>query len=230
MKKRIFSLLLAAAIVITAFLAGGLPVSAAGLGDHITVTGFDPDTDYMLAMQRALNDGSTYALQIGAIYEQQRNLKIDSLKMPQKKTYYFSNYTTAEQIKSAMQADKKPKYTQEDLDLLARVIYAEVGCTWIPDWVQRMTGSVVLNRVESAYYPNTIRDVIYQPGQYSPTWDGSINKKPDARTIANAKYLLENGSICPENVIGQNSIITGSGVYKSYHDSVLGTTVYFCYM
>ena len=33
-----------------------------------------------------------------------------------------------------------------------------------------MVGSVVLNRVESEYYPDTIREVIYQPGQYAPTW------------------------------------------------------------
>ena len=229
MKKRILSLFLIAAIVISVFLAGGVSASAAGLNEYITVTGFDPDVDYMRAMQRTLEDGSPYALQAGAIYEQQRNQKIDSLKLNQKKTNYFSSYTTAAQIKSAMAADAKPKYTEDDLDLLSRLIYAEVGCSWIPDWVQRMTGSVVLNRVASAYYPNTIREVIYQPGQYSPTWDGSIEKKPDARTVANAKYLLEHGSICPANVVGQNSIVTGSGVYRSYYDSVLGTTVYFCY-
>ena len=230
MKKRIISLFLIMAIVISVFLAGGMPASAAGLNKYITVTGFDPNMDYMQAMQRALEDGGPYALQVGAIYEQQRNLKIDSLKLTQKKTSYFTSYTTVAQIKSAMAADAKPKYSEEDLDLLARVIYAEVGCSWIPDWVQRMTGSVVLNRVASAYYPNTIREVIYQPGQYSPTWDGSINKKPDARTVANARYLLENGSICPSNVVGQNSIVTGSGVYRSYYDSILGTTVYFCYL
>ena len=51
-----------------------------------------------------------------------------------------------------------PKYTQEDLDLLARIIYAEAGCTWIPNWVQQLVGSVVLNRVASPYYPDTIRE------------------------------------------------------------------------
>ena len=229
MKKRIISLFLITAIVISVFLAGGISASASSLNDHITITGFDPDMDYMEAMQRTLDDGGPYALQIGAIYEQQRNLKIDSLKLDQKKTAYFSSYTTAQQIRSAMEADTKPKYSEEDLDLLSRVIYAEVGCSWIPDWVQRMTGSVVLNRVNSKYYPDTIREVIYQPGQYSPTWDGSIDKKPDERTVKNAKYLLEHGSICPANVVGQNSVVTGSGVYRSYYDSVLGTTVYFCY-
>ncbi len=228
--KRLLSLVFIAALLITLSGTAGVSASAAGLSDHITVTGYDPDVDYMQAMERALDDGGSYAMQVGAIYEKQRNLKIDSLKLHQKKTAYFTSYTTASEIKSAMKADRPPQYTQEDLDLLARVIYAEVGCTWIPDWVQRMVGSVVLNRVKSSYYPNTIREVIYQPGQYSPTWDGSIHKTPDARTVANARYLLEHGSICPASVVGQNSIVTGSGVYQSYHDSVLGTTVYFCYM
>ncbi len=227
--KRIFALFLISAIVMASFLTGGMTASAAGLTDYVTVTKFDPKMDYASAIQRVLDDGSAYAMQVGAIYEKQRNLKIDTMKLPQKKTSYFSQYTTAAEIKAAMEAARKPKYTQADLDLLARVIYAEVGCTWIPDWVQRMVGSVVLNRVKSPYYPNTIKEVVYQPGQYSPTWDGSINKTPDKRTVENARYLLENGSICPANVTGQNSIITGSGVYKSYRDSVLGTTVYFCY-
>ena len=227
--KKIISLILLTSILLTSFAVGGVSASAAGLTDHVNITSYDPNLDYMQAMKRALNDGSSYALQVGAIYEKQRNFKIDTLGLNAKKTSYFKDYTSAKDILAAMEADSRPKYTPEDLDLLARVIYAEVGCTWIPDWVQRMVGSVVLNRVNSSYYPNTIREVIYQPGQYSPTWDGSINKKPDARTVANAKYLLENGSVCPENVIGQNSIVTGSGVYKSYYDSILGTTVYFCY-
>ncbi|MEY8575312.1 cell wall hydrolase [Oscillospiraceae bacterium 21-37] len=227
MKKLFPSLLLAALILWP--LGGGLHASAAGLTDHITVKSYDPNVDYLAAINRALKDGGTYAMQVGAIYEQQRNLKISSLKLPQKQTSYFSTYTTAAEILAAIEADSKPKYTEEDLDLLARIINAEAGCTWIPDWVQRCVGSVVLNRVKSPLFPNTIRGVIYQPGQYPPAYNGMINRKPDARTIANAKYLLENGSITPANVTGQNGVITGSGLYKSYYDSILGTTIYFCY-
>ena len=210
--KRMVSFLLATVLLITCTVSLAVSASAKGLSQHVQVTSYDPNMDYTAAIQQALEDGSAYALQVGAIYEQQRNLKIRDLNLDLEETNYFQ------------------EYTQEDLDLLARVIYAEVGCTWIPDWVQQMVGSVVLNRVASPYYPDTIYDVIYQPGQYAPTWDGSINKTPDARTIENARYLLENGSICPANVVGQNSIITGSGVYTSYRDSILGTTVYFCYM
>lgn len=228
--RRIAALIVSAVLVFTGAAAGALGASAKGLAQHVQVTGYDPSMDYTAAIQQVLEDGSSYALQVGAIYEQQRNLKIQDLGLDLEQTSYFQQYSTAEEILQAMEEAQKPSYTQEDLDLLARVIYAEVGCTWIPDWVQRMVGSVVLNRVASPYYPDTIHDVIYQPGQYAPTWDGSIHKTPDARTIENARYLLENGSICPENVVGQNSIITGSGVYTSYTDPILGTTVYFCYL
>ena len=226
--KRILALLLALGLAV----AGAGAAWAGGLSQYVTVRGYDPEVDYMRAMKQALEDGSPYAMEVGALYEQQRNLKIQELELPQEQTAYFSQYGEAEEILEAMAQAEAPKaaYTQADLDLLSRLIYAEAGCTWIPDWVQRMVGSVVLNRVESQYYPDTIREVIYQPGQYAPTWDGSLQKTPDARTIENARYLLEHGSICPENVVGQNSIVTGSGVYTSYQDPILGTTVYFCYL
>ena len=226
--KRILALLLALGLAV----AGAGAAWAGGLSQYVTVRGYDPEVGYMQAMKQALEDGSPYAMEVGALYEQQRNLKIQELELPQEQTAYFSQYGEAEEILEAMAQAEAPKaaYTQADLDLLSRLIYAEAGCTWIPDWVQRMVGSVVLNRVESQYYPDTIREVIYQPGQYAPTWDGSLQKTPDARTIENARYLLEHGSICPENVVGQNSIITGSGVYTSYYDQVLDTTIYFCYL
>lgn len=81
----------------------------------------------------------------------------------------------------------EPTYTEEELDLLSRLIFAEVGCEWIPDDIQLYVGSVVLNRVESDLFPDNIYDVIYAKGQYSPTWSGAINNTPDERTIANAK-------------------------------------------
>lgn len=36
--------------------------------------------------------------------------------------------------------------------------------------------TVIMNRVESSLYPNTLKEVIYQPGQFAPTWNGSLNR------------------------------------------------------
>lgn len=228
MKKRILMFLMAMLVALSGL---GLTASAKGLPDHISVTGYDSKVDYMAKIIRAMNGGGPYAMEIGAIFERQRNMKIEAMGMDYQKTTYFDDYSTPAQVLKAIEEDRKPKptYSDEDLDLLARIINAEAGCDWIPDWVQQMVGSVVLNRVNSALFPNTIREVIYQPGQYGPVYNGSINKKPSQKVINNARYLLENGSICPSNVTGQNGIITGSGVYTSYYDSILGTTIYFCY-
>lgn len=121
-------------------------------------------------------------------------------------------------------------YTDDDLDLFARLITAEAGSTWIPDEVQLYVGSVVLNRMAHELFPNTLYDVIYQEGQYSPTWNGTINNTPDERTIANAKKLLEEGSVLPANVVFQANFKLGSGVYYEYYDEILKTTTYFCYL
>ena len=119
-------------------------------------------------------------------------------------------------------------YSDYDLDLLARLIYAENGCEWMPDWVQLYTGSVVLNRVNSPLYADTIEGVIYEPGQYVSS--ALYYNTPDARTYENARMLLEGGSILPAEVMGQNGFNAGDGTYATYYDEVLGSTEYFTYV
>lgn len=134
-------------------------------------------------------------------------------------------------ISEAPKPTEEPKsYSEEDLDLLARLITAEMGCSWVPDDIQLYVGSVVLNRMESSLFPDTLYDVIYQKGQYSPTWSGAINNTPDERTVENARTLLENGSVLPANVVFQANFKQGDGVYAEYYDEYLGTTTYFCYL
>lgn len=119
-------------------------------------------------------------------------------------------------------------YSDSDLDLLARLIYVENGCEWMPDWVQLYTGSVVLNRVNSPLYADTIEGVIYEPGQYVPS--ALYNSTPDERTYENARLLLEGGSVLPAEVMGQNGFNAGDGTYAVYYDEVLGSTEYFTYV
>jgi spore germination cell wall hydrolase CwlJ-like protein len=116
-----------------------------------------------------------------------------------------------------------------ELDLLSRIIYAEAGSEWIPDEIQLYVGSVVLNRVASPLYPNSISEVIYQAGQYGPVASGAIHCQPDDRTISNAARLLSEGSMIPGDVLYQALFPQGDGIWLTYYDSVLNTTTYFCY-
>ena len=233
MKKKIIGVILAL------FIAAMLSITVqAKNSEYIKVIGYDPNADYMLMIYDALQDGSPYAMEMGRIYEQQRNLKIVGLNMKYAQTDYFDRFETAEEILNALNEknkevtakDSEPSgYSDDDLDLLARIINAEAGCTWIPDWVQLAVGSVVLNRVNSPLYPNTIKEVIYQPGQYGPVYNGMIDKRPERRCVENARYLLENGSQIPANVFGQSGSTWGKEVYATYYDSILGSTTYFTY-
>ena len=112
---------------------------------------------------------------------------------------------------------------EEDLELLAHLIFAESGSDWIEDETLYYVGSVVLNRVNSDLFPDTIYDVIYQRGQYACTWDGNIEKTPTERCYVIAEDLLRNGSVLPEEVVFQAEFTQGSGVY-AYQDNL-----YFCY-
>lgn len=128
--------------------------------------------------------------------------------------------------KKSKRAKKKKKnktkhYTNKQLYLLSHLIYAEAGnCS---NELQLGVGSVVLNRVKSSKFPNTIKGVIYQSGQYSCIWDGNFNKKPNKQSIKNAIYLLKNGSQLPKHVVFQAEFMQGRGIYKK-----VGNT-YFCY-
>lgn len=111
--------------------------------------------------------------------------------------------------------------------LLAWIIYMEAGSDWIPDYIQQYVGSVVLNRVASSKFPNTITEVLYQPGQYYAAMTG-LYYEPNERAKENARYLLENGSVLPADVLYQANFEQGMGIYHEYQDPYLGSS-YFCY-
>lgn len=62
-----------------------------------------------------------------------------------------------------------------DLNLLAALVWAEAGDQPIPEGLCYVC-DVVLNRVDSPAWPNTIADVIYQPGQFSVVNNGALNR------------------------------------------------------
>ena len=80
--------------------------------------------------------------------------------------------------------------SSNDLYLLAKCIYAEARGE--PYVGQVAIGAVILNRVESSSFPNTIYGVIYQPYAFTCVNDGQINLEPD-QTAYNAARDTLNG-------------------------------------
>ena len=69
-------------------------------------------------------------------------------------------------------------YTEDDLYELSHIINAEAGDAACSDELRIAVGSVVLNRVASDLFPDTVYEVVHQEGQYRPTWDGGFQKEP----------------------------------------------------
>ena len=79
-------------------------------------------------------------------------------------------------------------YSSSDVNLLARLIYGEArGESYTG---QVAVGAVVMNRVKSASFPNTISGVIYQPYAFTAVADGQVNLAPDATAIKAAKAAM----------------------------------------
>jgi spore germination cell wall hydrolase CwlJ-like protein len=131
--------------------------------------------------------------------------------------------TTVEETTSAPTETEQNSVDQDELYLLAHLINAEAGSSWCSDELQIYVVSVVLNRMASSSFPNTMYGVIYQSGQYACTWDGNFEKEPTERAWRNAEYVLTNGSQLPSNVLYQAQFKQGSGVHCQIGDT------YFCY-
>lgn len=77
-----------------------------------------------------------------------------------------------------------------NVHLLAQLIYAESrGESYLG---QVAVAAVVLNRIESSNFPNTLAGVIYQSGAFDVVSDGQINMEPD-QTAINAAQDAING-------------------------------------
>ncbi|MGM0603721.1 MAG: cell wall hydrolase [Bacillota bacterium] len=78
--------------------------------------------------------------------------------------------------------------SRDDVILLARVIHGEARGEDFRGKVA--VGSVIINRVKSSLFPDTIREVILQKGQFSSLMDGQANYYPGEEEVAAARAAL----------------------------------------
>lgn len=71
-------------------------------------------------------------------------------------------------------AKSKKKYTNSDLRLMSSIIFAEAGGESFKGKVA--VGMVIMNRKRVSAFPNTVQGVVYQPYQFGPVSNGSLNR------------------------------------------------------
>ena len=170
----------------------------------------------------------TMLMMLGGKSNQEANFLIKSTNYESTKSEEsISDKYVQEKVEVKEQVIKN-NINEDDLYWLSRIVMQEMGGNWVSDELQQMVASIVINRVNSNYFPNTIQEVIFQKGQYARA-DKLSKIEPTEKVIENCRYVLENGSILPSNVLFQAEFKQGDGVYYTYYDKYIGSTTYFCY-
>lgn len=125
------------------------------------------------------------------------------LCLPQKATVSTSSSAT----------EYKALYTDEDVTALAQMLWGEArGCS-LDNQVKCVW--VVLNRVDDAHYPNSIIEVVSQPGQfygYSPYYPATDELKAVALDVLNRWSMEKQGAEIERELDAHYLWFTGDGV------------------
>ncbi|SHH86601.1 N-acetylmuramoyl-L-alanine amidase [Sporobacter termitidis DSM 10068] len=102
-------------------------------------------------------------------------------------------------------------YNSNDVYWLARIINAESSGE--PLKGKLAVGNVILNRVKSADFPDTIYDVIFDDrwgGQFQPVNNGTIYDTPSADSVLAAKLCLDGASVAGGSLFFLNPAISSN--------------------
>ncbi|MDO5323936.1 MAG: spore cortex-lytic enzyme [Clostridia bacterium] len=190
MKKRIFSILMALLIAVAwAVDARGATVLEVGSrgSDVIKVQNRLIQWDYLSGTA----DGRYGEATRNAVIRFQRNngLTADGRVGPATAAAMGVTLSGSSSSSSASTtASSSTSYVSSDHRLLAKLVYAEARGESYKGQVA--VAAVVLNRVSSSSFPNTVSGVIYQSGAFSCVSNGSINNTPDSSCIRAALDAL----------------------------------------
>lgn len=109
-------------------------------------------------------------------------------------------------------------YNSDSVYWLSRIIFAESGNQSLEGKIG--VGNVILNRVSSPSFPNTIYGVIFQSNQFTPASSGSIYRDPNADSIIAAKLCLDGAVLLPSALWFNR---TSCNSWASRHKSCVAT-------
>jgi len=156
-------------------------------------------------------------------FQKDNRLIVDGIAGKQTQSALYASTTSAVSRSKTTRSD--------DVYWLSRIIHAEAGAE--PYQGKVAVGNVVLNRVKSKDFPNTIYNVIFEYykniPQFSPVADGTIYNKPSnesikaanealngARPVGNATYFFNPNKAAGTWIVNNKSYVTRIGGHVFY--------------
>ena len=136
---------------------------------------------------------------------------------------------------SLVHSDPAPDktYTDEELEILALIVYQEAGEDRVSDDTRRLVAQVFLNRVNDSRFPDSFYEVATEERQYGRlywtgiVWPDRASSQEEAHAVERAykiaqEVLESNEPVCPEGVIFQAEFVQGD-IYAEQDG------MYFCF-
>lgn len=124
-------------------------------------------------------------------------------------------------------------YTDEELEILALIVYQEAGGDIVSDDTRRLVAQVFLNRVNDSRFPDSFYEVATEERQYGRlywtgiVWPDRASSQEEAHAVERAykiaqEVLESDEPVCPEGVIFQAEFVQGD-IYAEQDG------LYFCF-
>lgn len=150
--------------------------------EQVVATGLT--TNQVKTVQQKLKNWGYYKGSVDGIYGTQTK---NAVKKFQKNNGLTADGIVGSKTASALGMSLSSQ-SSNDLYLLAKCIHAEARGE--PYVGQVAIGAVILNRVKSSKFPNTVYGVIYQPWAFTAVNDGQINLEPNQSAYNAARDAL----------------------------------------
>lgn len=111
-------------------------------------------------------------------------------------------------VETAAVSNQTTSVSQADLDLMAAIIECEAGGESYEGKVG--VGAVIMNRIRSSKFPNTLSEVIYQKGQFTPAASGKLASVL-SRGASQACYDAARDVFAGANTIGDRLFFHAGG-------------------
>lgn len=156
---------------------------------------------------------SKYTTGAGAIAAAMESIPAEAVELTKaeaQKAQEAREQAEAEAKRKAEEEAARAQIAAEDQKLLASIIFCEAGNQ--PYEGQVAVGAVIMNRVRSGVYPNSISEVIYQSGQFGPAMTGWLDTVRSSEGYTQTAMQAAADAMAGVNPIG-DCLYFGNGNY-----------------